>query len=112
MYKIAYLITFTILVCAACTEDVTTTPQSDIPVVQDESSFTVLTELDVTYADGLKHEGMNPTTDPTPLLLDIYYPDNNDSNRPVCMFIHGGGFTGGTKQKPEIVEMGLSLIHI
>lgn len=104
--KLAFLITFTILVCAACTEDVTTTPQSDIPVVQDESSFTVLTDLDVTYADGLKHEGMSPTTETTPLLLDIYYPDNNATNRPVCMFIHGGGFTGGTKQKPEIVEMG------
>ncbi len=40
-----------------------------------------------------------------PLKLDIYYPDNNSTNRPVFMFIHGGGLTGGTKTKPEIVEM-------
>ncbi|PQB05970.1 hypothetical protein BST85_05415 [Aureitalea marina] len=40
-----------------------------------------------------------------PLKLDLYYPDNNSVNRPIFMFIHGGGFTGGTKTKPEIVEM-------
>ncbi|QKX07635.1 carboxylesterase family protein [Aquimarina sp. TRL1] len=41
----------------------------------------------------------------TPLKLDVYYPDNNSTNRPIYMFIHGGGFTGGTKTKPEIVDM-------
>ena len=40
-----------------------------------------------------------------PLKLDVYYPNNNSTNRPVFMFIHGGGFTGGTKTKPEIIEM-------
>ncbi len=32
-------------------------------------------------------------------------PDNDSDNRPVVLFIHGGGFTGGIKHKPEIVEM-------
>ena len=38
-----------------------------------------------------------------PLYLDVYYPDNDSIDRPLHMFIHGGGFTGGTKTKPEIV---------
>jgi len=40
-----------------------------------------------------------------PQKLDIYYPDNISTNRPVYMFIHGGGFQGGTKTKLEIVNM-------
>ena len=39
------------------------------------------------------------------LELDVYSPDNDSANRPVFMFIHGGGFTGGTRTNPEIVEI-------
>ena len=28
-----------------------------------------------------------------PLKLDIYKPENNSENRPVFMWIHGGGYT-------------------
>ena len=38
-------------------------------------------------------------------MLDVYCPDSDSINRPVLMFIHGGGFKGGIKHKPEIVEM-------
>jgi acetyl esterase/lipase len=38
------------------------------------------------------------------LYLDVYYPNNDSTDRPVYMFIHGGGFTGDTKTKPEIVK--------
>ena len=41
-----------------------------------------------------------------PLLLDVYAPDMADANRPLFVFAHGGGFTGGTKNKPEIEAMG------
>lgn len=42
---------------------------------------------------------------PVPLLLDVYRPEDDGVNRPAYLFIHGGGFTGGTKAKPEIVSM-------
>ena len=57
------------------------------------------------YAEGLAHTNTSASAFPIPLKLDIYYPDNNLGNRPVYMFIHGGGFRGGTKTKPEIVSM-------
>jgi dipeptidyl aminopeptidase/acylaminoacyl peptidase len=64
-----------------------------------------LTDEDITYAEGLSHNASITTPFSIPLKLDIYTPDNNSENRPVFMFIHGGGFRGGTKTKPEIVEM-------
>ena len=38
-------------------------------------------------------------------MLDVYVPDNDDQNRPVYMFVHGGGFTGGSKTAAHIVHM-------
>jgi predicted esterase len=64
-----------------------------------------LIDEDITYAEGLSHNASSTTPFSIPLKLDIYTPDNNSENRPVFMFIHGGGFRGGTKTKPEIVEM-------
>ena len=66
----------------------------------------MLEELDVTYAEGLAHDGTSDTPFAVPLKLDVYYPDATTTNRPVLMFIHGGGFTGGIKHNPDIVEMG------
>ena len=105
MNKVAYLIIFTILLFTACKEDEPIAPANGIPGVKAESSYTVLKEENITYADGLSHNTTSNSTFAIPLKLDIYYPDNNSTNRPVFMFIHGGGFTGGTKTKPEIIEM-------
>ncbi len=81
------------------------TPENDIPTVKMDATYTVVTGEDITYAEGLSHSNSSTTAFALPLKLDIYYPDNESTNRPVFMFIHGGGFTGGTKTKPEIVEM-------
>ena len=67
--------------------------------------YEVLTDEDIVFANGLAHTQSSVTPAAVPLLLDVYSPDSDSMNRPVMMFIHGGGFTGGTKQKPEIVEM-------
>ena len=75
------------------------------PVVNSDATYTILKVEDITYADGLSHDEKSTTSFAIPLKLDVYYPDNNSINRPVFMFIHGGGFTGGIKHKPEIVEM-------
>lgn len=81
-------------------------PGNGIPVVKELSTYAVLLDEDVTYADGLAVDNSRFEPFAIPLKLDVYYPDNDTSTRPVFMFIHGGGFTGGTKTKPEIVEMG------
>ena len=79
---------------------------SSVPIVLSETTYTVLEDLDVTFAEGLTHDATSTTPVAVPVKLDLYYPDTNSTNRPVFMFIHGGGFKGGTKTKPEIVEMG------
>ena len=88
MYEIVYLFIFTILVFSACTEDEPSTDDGQ-PVVQAESTYTVLFDEDITYASGLGLDAMNTVTE-IPQLLDVYHPENNATNRPVFMFIHGG----------------------
>ncbi len=105
MNKLTYLIVFAILLFTACSKDEPIEPDNGIPVVRAESSYTVLKEENITYAEGLSHNITSTSSFAIPLKLDVYYPNNNSTNRPVYMFIHGGGFTGGTKTKPEIVDM-------
>ena len=104
MRNITYLIIFTVLFLSACSEDEPTNHNNEIPVVKAESSYTVMVDEDITYANGLSLDAMNIKIE-KPQLLDVYYPDNTSTNRPVYMFIHGGGFTGGIKHKPEILDM-------
>lgn len=75
------------------------------PVVKSSSTYVTFVDENITYAEGLSHNGLSTTPVATPLKLDVYYPNNDSTNRPVFMFIHGGGFVGGTKTKPEIVDM-------
>ncbi len=105
MNKIAYIITFFVLILTACNKDEPNTTDDGIPVVKTESSYPVLVDENITYAEGLSHNSTSTSPFATALKLDVYSPNNNSSNRPVFMFIHGGGFTGGTKTKPEIVDM-------
>lgn len=63
----------------------------------------MIVDEDIVYANGLSLNVNNSVE--MPQLLDIYYPDNTSTNRPIYMFIHGGGFQGGTKTKPEIIDM-------
>ena len=107
MNKVTYLIIFAVLLFTGCSKDESTDAVivDGTPIVKAESSYTVLTDEDLTYAEGLSHNASSTTPFSIPLKLDIYTPDNNSENRPVFMFIHGGGFRGGTKTKPEIVEM-------
>ena len=108
MNKITYLIIFSVLVFSACDKDEPVTSNDGVTLVKKESSYRVLNNENITYADGLAHKVSNTLSDSPyaiPLKLDVYYPDTNSNNRPVFMFIHGGGFKGGTKTKPEIIEM-------
>ena len=79
--------------------------ETSAPVVTSEPTYAVLEDLDLTYAEGLAHDETSSSAFAIPLKLDVYYPDASDANRPLYMFIHGGGFTGGTRTRDDIVEM-------
>ena len=70
-----------------------------------DTNSNVLEDIDITYAQGLAHDETSTEPFEVPLKLDVYHPADDSTNRPVLMFIHGGGFTGGVKHKPEIIEM-------
>ena len=74
-------------------------------VIYEPGLYEVLKNEDIIYARGLAHTKTSSNPSAVPLRLDVYFPDDNSTDRPVLMFIHGGGFTGGIKHKPEIVEM-------
>ena len=103
---ISSLIVMAIILLVACNTDQPVIHNNEVPIVTLESSYEVLSDLDIVYADGLSHSGADGTPVEMPQRLDIYSPDNNALHRPVFMFVHGGGFQGGTKTKPEIVDMG------
>ncbi len=106
--KSFFQIIFLLFVITSCGDDddsSTVTPQETIPVVHSDATYAVVVEEDITYADGLSHDMTSTSSFAVPLKLDVYSPDNTSTDRPVFMFIHGGGFTGGIKHKPEIVEM-------
>ena len=105
MNKVAYLAIFAVLLLIACDKEEPITPGDGTPSVKAEASYTVLVDEDITYAEGLSYDASSTSPFAKPLKLDVYQPNNNSINRPVFMFIHGGGFTGGIKHKPEIVEM-------
>jgi acetyl esterase/lipase len=79
--------------------------QIDSPEVSCDSTYAVIVEEDIIYAEGLVHDFASSSIIAMPQKLDIYYPDNTSTNRSMYMFIHGGGFQGGTKTKPEIIDM-------
>ncbi|MEL7296385.1 MAG: carboxylesterase family protein [Pseudomonadota bacterium] len=60
---------------------------------------------DVVYGQGLSHSSWNaPSPITQDLLLDIYVPMNDQTERPAMVFIHGGGFVGGDKGTSAPVE--------
>lgn len=96
------------LCLAACAEDTSEGPPSGptAPTVTRDAVYGVVVEQDIVYAEGLAHDRNSAAPVAINLLLDVYAPDNDAANRPIFVFIHGGGFTGGTKNKPEIEAMG------
>jgi len=104
MKKIS-LFFFLLSLFASCTTENIPTPQDEIPSIQSMSTYDVLIEKDVVYGEGLSHETTNSANTSTfPLKLDIYLPDNEVKNRPAFLFIHGGGFIGGSKEQTQIIE--------
>lgn len=77
------------------------------PAVQTTATFEMTVQQDLVYAEGLSHESTNSeTATAIPLTLDVYAPVNDSKNRPAILFIHGGGFIGGSKRSGNIINMG------
>ena len=95
----------TMLLTACNKTDYVVNSEESTPVVKQVSTFPVIIDQDIQYAQGLGYDDTSTSSFPIPLKLDVYYPDNEVTNRPVIMFIHGGSFMGGSKLKPEIVDM-------
>jgi para-nitrobenzyl esterase len=68
------------------------------------AEFEVEVIKDVVYGSGPSRSA-DGTTMPFALKLDAYLPKNcPDMKKPVLLCIHGGGFRGGSKNTPHIVQ--------
>ena len=106
MKNIIFLFLKITMLLTACNKtDYVVNSEESTPVVKQVSTFPVIIDQDIQYAQGLGYDDSSTSSFPIPLKLDVYYPDNEVTNRPVIMFIHGGSFMGGSKLKPEIVDM-------
>ncbi len=76
-------------------------PQGDAPLRYRDVVFESSTMMSgIRYGRADDQDGM--TVD---LELDIYRPDGDAVNRrPAVIWVHGGGFSGGTRTSPEIVD--------
>jgi len=87
-------------------DDNISAPEISAPIVKLNTTYEVAITEDITYAEGLSHESWNSAnTSVVPLLMDSYVPENDLQNRPLLMLIHGGGFSGGSKQQEALVDM-------
>ncbi|MEO0340005.1 MAG: alpha/beta hydrolase [Bacteroidota bacterium] len=81
-------------------------PEESAPIVKQVATFPVITEKNITYAEGLSHDSLNSSNYTViPIKLDIYAPNNSSKDRPVFMFIHGGAFENGSKSQAAIVNI-------
>lgn len=63
--------------------------------------FTYRVENDIVYGSAMNYLGISDT-----LLLDVYTPNNGDTQRPLMVLVHGGNWLGGCKDDPSgIVNM-------
>ena len=105
MVKLSHFI-LTIFLFIACNnndDDIIPIVPNSIPVVQSTEIYGVLLDENIKYGEGMSHETLNSGNATTiPLMLDVYVPNNDLENRPAYLFIHGGGFIGGSKQGNSI----------
>lgn len=81
-------------------------PQGPAPLRYRDDVFTsVTTTEDVTYGSAVDQTGRRVT-----LLMDVYEPAGDTvTERPAVVWVHGGSFSSGTKESPEIVDEATSL---
>jgi para-nitrobenzyl esterase len=79
----------------------TFSPPGPAPLRYRDEVFTAVTKTaDVSYGSAVNQSGV--TVD---LKLDVYRPTGDTvTQRPAIVWIHGGGFSGGNRLSPEIVD--------
>ena len=66
-----------------------------------DTVFTSVDKLTVTYGSNINYTGTQQT-----LQVDIYLPSNDSiGNRPLIVYMHGGGFRAGKKSDTACVEL-------
>lgn len=77
------------------------------PAVFVDATFDVRMTSDVVYAQALSHDSWGgEETETIDLLLDVYEPiRTDDAVMPAVVMIHGGGFTGGSKEHRALSGM-------
>lgn len=103
---IGVLFTLQFLLASCATDDTVSEPSPFVPTVQRQATYEVEKINDVIYGYGYGHDVELDSTVETALMLDIYRPMDITSPRPVYMFMHGGGFVGGSKSNENIEAMG------
>jgi acetyl esterase/lipase len=88
-----------LLVAVGC--DPLATPSGPAPLRYRDDVFTAVTTTgNITYGQAVDQSGQNVT-----LKLDMYEPTGDTvTARPAIVWVHGGGFRGGTRTSPEIVD--------
>ena len=76
-------------------------PEGPAPLRYRDEVFTNFAKTaDVTYGSAPDAQGAQQS-----LELDVYRPQGDTvTNRPAIVWVHGGGFSGGDKTSPEIVD--------
>jgi dipeptidyl aminopeptidase/acylaminoacyl peptidase len=101
----SFLIMMTFISCDKDDDNINP-PITSAPTVKLNTTYEVNITEDITYAEGLSHDSWNSAnTSVVPLFMDSYVPDNDLQNRPLLMLIHGGGFSGGSKQQEALVAI-------
>lgn len=104
MFAVGCLLQILLTSCAV--DDTVNDPSPLTPTVQRQATYEVERIKDVIYGYGYGHDIELDSTVETALMLDIYRPMDIASQRPVYMFMHGGGFVGGSKSNVNIEAMG------
>ncbi len=102
MKKIIFILLSLLII--SCKNDDQINPGT-VPKIKDKKTYEVIIEDDITYGKALIYDEENDNVKETELKLDLYRPNNKSKNRPLFMYIHGGGFYEGTKKQKEIVDL-------
>lgn len=97
--RLLVLVAAVALASAACTPYLT--PSGPAPLRYRDQVFSGVTKTaDVVYGSAPDQQGRTVT-----LRLDVYEPTGDGVvARPAIVWVHGGGFSGGDKTSPEIVD--------
>ncbi len=95
---------FSASLITACQTEEELTPITPPPTGGGGSGGGGGTDGPVTLSDIVYTQGATENGD-IDILLDIYQPSENcDANRPTVLYVHGGGFTGGSKTGNNVAE--------